>query len=160
MRVRWQYLVYWAFGGLFMRVISFFTGSSSASAPAVDDVLAPAAGAAVRTKKKNSSASQPSLIPMFSTTQNHTRTHSGYASADTRNPLTLSFCSFLIFYFSVGASVRDWSGSASAAIGDDDEEEDIVARPETKHGRVSDAARASAAAAAAGAGSDAGDEEL
>jgi hypothetical protein len=56
--------------------------------------------------------------------------------------------------------VRDWSGSASAAIGDDDEEEDIVARPETKHGRVSDAARASAAAAAAGAGSDAGDEEL
>ena len=60
--------------------------------------------------------------------------------------------------------MRDWSGSASAAIGDDDEEEDIVARPETKHGRVSDAARSSAPAAApaapAGAGSDADDEEL
>jgi hypothetical protein len=59
MRVRWQYLVYWAFGGLFMRAISFFTGSSSASAPAVDDVLAPAAGAAARTKKNQAHPNRP-----------------------------------------------------------------------------------------------------
>jgi hypothetical protein len=96
---------------------------------------------------------------VFHHTKPHTRTLWLRVGRHTQ-PFDSQFFSFFFLSFSAGASVRDWSGSASAAIGDDDEEEDIVARPETKHGRVSDAARASAAAPAAGAGSDADDEEL
>jgi len=35
-----------------------------------------------------------------------------------------------------GAGERDWSGKASAPIMDDDEDEDVLSAPETKHGRA------------------------
>ena len=77
-----MYIVYWLFGGLAMRALSYLTGSGGASSPAA--------------------------------------TPHGQALGSSGSG-------------GVGPAERDWSGKAHAIV--DDDEEDVLSAPETKHGR-------------------------